>query len=188
MKIAVTAAGKTLDAPVDPRFGRCPFFIFIDSETLDFEAIENPCLHAGQEAGFRAGQLMADQDVQYVLTGNCGPNAHQVLSARGISIIVGCSGTIREVVELFRAGKLPGLAPGRKARCKRRQWGREVPPISSCPPRFSFSARKEDTLEQLKQQAAAMSVQLRQIQERIRHLEEERNSGEENTGNNSDKK
>ena len=104
MRVAVTAAGASLDAQVDPRFGRCPCFLVIDTESMDFEAIENPNVALGGGAGLQSGQLMAEKDVQIVLTGNCGPNAHQVLSAAGIQVIIGCSGMVCEVVERFKAG------------------------------------------------------------------------------------
>ena len=104
MKIAVTAAGASLDAQVDPRFGRCPCFLVIDTDSMDFEALENPNVALGGGAGIQSGQLMAEKEVQFVLTGNCGPNAHQALSAAGIQVIVGCSGVVREVIERFKAG------------------------------------------------------------------------------------
>jgi predicted Fe-Mo cluster-binding NifX family protein len=106
MKIAITATGASLDAQVDPRFGRCPCFLVIDTDSMDFEAIENPNVALGGGAGIQSAQLMAGKDVQFVLTGNCGPNAYQALSAAGIQIIVGCSGLIRESVERFKAGGL----------------------------------------------------------------------------------
>ena len=106
MKIAITATGASLEAQVDPRFGRCPYFLIIDTDTMNFEAIENPNLALGGGAGIQSGQLMAEKDIQFVLTGNCGPNAHRALSAAGIQIVVGCSGVVREVVEQFKAGGL----------------------------------------------------------------------------------
>lgn len=105
MKVAVTTTEPSLDARVDPRFGRCPYFIVVETEDFSFEALENPNLSLGGGAGIQSAQLMAEKAVQFVLTGNCGPNAHQTLSAAGIEIIVGCSGTVREVVEQFMAGQ-----------------------------------------------------------------------------------
>lgn len=105
MKIAITATGASLDAQVEPRFGRCPFFLFVDTDTMDFEAVQNPNTSLGGGAGIQSGQLIAEKDAQFVLTGNCGPNAHQTLSAAGIGIIVGCSGVVRDVVEQFKAGQ-----------------------------------------------------------------------------------
>jgi predicted Fe-Mo cluster-binding NifX family protein len=106
MRIAITATGPTLDAAVDPRFGRCPYFLVVETDDLSFEAIDNANLELGQGVGIQSARLMADRGVQYVLTGNCGPNAHQGLSAAGIGVIVGCAGTVREVAEQFKAGQL----------------------------------------------------------------------------------
>ena len=105
MKIAITASGPTLDANVDPRFGRCAHFLIVDTVTLDFEAVENPNVVLGGGAGIQSAQLMAAKDVKFVLTGNCGPNAHATLSAAGIGVIPGCSGAVRAAIEQFKAGQ-----------------------------------------------------------------------------------
>jgi predicted Fe-Mo cluster-binding NifX family protein len=41
-----------------------------------------------------------------VLTGNCGPNAQRTLSAAGVKLYTGVTGTLSEAVELYKAGKL----------------------------------------------------------------------------------
>jgi len=105
MRIAITATGPSLEANVDPRFGRCPYFLIVETDDLGFEAIENPNLALGGGAGIQSAQLMAERGVKHVLTGNCGPNAHQTLSAAGIVVSVGCSGPIRQVIEQFKAGR-----------------------------------------------------------------------------------
>ncbi|MBW2599162.1 MAG: 4Fe-4S binding protein [Deltaproteobacteria bacterium] len=104
MKIAVTATGSSLDDQVEARFGRTPYYLFIDPETMEFEAIQNPNVAAGGGVGIQSAQLMADHGVKYVLTGNCGPNASQVFEAAGIQVIVGVTGIIRQAVEQFKAG------------------------------------------------------------------------------------
>jgi len=106
MKVAVTATDRSLDASVDPRFGRCPCFLIVETDDLSFEALENPNLTLGGGAGIQSAQLMAERGVQHVLTGNCGPNAHQTLSAAGIGVIIGCSGVVRDVIEQYKAGQL----------------------------------------------------------------------------------
>jgi predicted Fe-Mo cluster-binding NifX family protein len=40
-KIAVSASGPDLEARVDPRFGRAPYFLLINPDTLEFEALAN---------------------------------------------------------------------------------------------------------------------------------------------------
>jgi predicted Fe-Mo cluster-binding NifX family protein len=106
MKIAVSAAGPALDDLVDPRFGRCACLLIVDSGTLEFEVIENSSKNLSGGAGIEAAQRVADQDVTHVLTGTCGPNAEKVLSAAGIRIVDGCTGTVREAVERFRSGSV----------------------------------------------------------------------------------
>jgi predicted Fe-Mo cluster-binding NifX family protein/ferredoxin len=106
MKVAVTASEPSLTARVDPRFGRCPYFLVMETEDGSFQAVENPNLALGGGAGIQSAQLMAEQGVQAVLTGNCGPNAYQALSAAGIGVMVGCSGTVAQVVEQLKTGQL----------------------------------------------------------------------------------
>ena len=106
MKLAVTSSGPTLEAEVDPRFGRCAYFLLVDTDTMQFEAIENSNAALGGGAGIQSGQLMAAKGVKFVLTGNCGPNAHETLSAAGIGVIPSCSGPVRDAVEQFKTGQL----------------------------------------------------------------------------------
>jgi len=86
MKIAVTSTGSTLDSQLDPRFGRAAYFIIVDADTLQFDAIENDNTAAPGGAGVNAAKLVADQAAEAVITGNCGPNPRglwlpQVLSS-----------------------------------------------------------------------------------------------------------
>jgi len=104
MKIAVTTTGPSLDDQVEARFGRTPYYLFIDTETMEVEAVQNPNAAAGGGVGIQSAQLMAEHDVKYVLTGNCGPNASQVFEAAGIQVIVGVTGIARQVIDQFKAG------------------------------------------------------------------------------------
>jgi len=106
MKICITSEGKTLDSKVDPRFGRCQYFIIVETDTLEFEAIQNPNIEAMGGAGIQSAQLVASKKVKAVLTGNVGPNAFQTLSTAGIDIYTGVSGSIKEAIEAYKSGKL----------------------------------------------------------------------------------
>ena len=106
MKVAVTASEPSLAAGVDPRSARCPCFLVVDTDDTSFEVVENPNAALGGGAGVQSAQLMVEKGVQAVLTGNCGPNAYQALSAAGIGVLVGCSGPVSDVLEQFRAGRL----------------------------------------------------------------------------------
>ncbi|MFC1676171.1 NifB/NifX family molybdenum-iron cluster-binding protein [Planctomycetota bacterium] len=107
MKIAITSTGQTLDSQVDPRFGRAACFIIIDTETMDFSAIENSNIAAAGGAGISSAKAVIDAGVQAVLTGNCGPNAERTLSAGKVKLYTGVTGTVSEAVELFKSDKLP---------------------------------------------------------------------------------
>lgn len=106
MKVAITATGPSLDAEVDPRFGRCACFVIVDPETMEFEAIENASVSLGHGAGIQAAQAMSERGVEVVLTGNCGPNAFMTLGAAGIQVIVGVGGSVKEAVAQYKSGSL----------------------------------------------------------------------------------
>ena len=106
MKICVSAVSGSLDAQIDPRFGRCPYFVIVNSETMSFEAMTNASQGAAHGAGIQAAQTVVGRSVQVVLTGNVGPNAFQALSAAGIRVVTGVSGTVREAVEKHKRGEL----------------------------------------------------------------------------------
>lgn len=106
MKIAISATGSTLDAEIDPRFGRCQYFIIVDPETMQFEALENSSAMAGGGAGISTAQTIAGKGIEAVLTGNCGPNAYEVLSVAGIKVFTGVAGKVQDAIEGYKLGKL----------------------------------------------------------------------------------
>jgi len=106
LKICVTASGNTLDASVDPRFGRAAYLTIVDSESMAFEAIPNAAAGAIGGAGIQAAQSLAKKGAEVLITGNVGPNAFRALSAAGIKIATGASGTVKDVVERYKRGEL----------------------------------------------------------------------------------
>jgi len=105
MKIAVTASGPELSGPVDPRFGRCTYFLFVDADTMQFEAVENPNITSSSGAGIQSAQFVAEKGAKVLLTGSCGPNAFQTLQAAGVEVVVGVAGRIEDAVQQFKSGK-----------------------------------------------------------------------------------
>ena len=106
MRIAITATKPALDAEIDPRFGRCQCFVIVDPETMQFEVMENSSAMGGGGVGIAAAQLITGKGVATVLTGNCGPNAYEALSAAGITVIVGVAGKVEDAIESYKSGKL----------------------------------------------------------------------------------
>lgn len=106
MKVAVSATGNSLNARIDPRFGRCAYFLLVDTDNMAFEAFDNQDIAHGGGAGIQAAQFIASKGVKAVITGNCGPNAVRTLNAAGIDVIMGQDGTALEAVERYRRGEL----------------------------------------------------------------------------------
>ncbi|MFO7761071.1 MAG: NifB/NifX family molybdenum-iron cluster-binding protein [Thermodesulfobacteriota bacterium] len=107
MKIAITSNGKTLDSELDPRFGRAQYFLIVDTETMALEVVENTQnLNLPKGAGIQAGKTVADQGVEAVITGNCGPKAFSTLNSANIKVITGIGGKVKEAVEKFKSGNL----------------------------------------------------------------------------------
>jgi predicted Fe-Mo cluster-binding NifX family protein len=106
MKIAISSSGNNLDAALDPRFGRCAYFLIIDPADMRFEVFDNQSAAQSSGAGIQAAQFLADKNVSAVITGHVGPNAVQTLAAAGIDIFAEQQGTIEEVVNRYRSGAL----------------------------------------------------------------------------------
>jgi len=107
MRVAVTTVGEDLGAQVDPRLGRAAKFILYDTESKEFSVIDNDAgITAGQGAGVAAGQTIAEAGAEAVITGNCGPRAFQVLTAAGIKVYIGTSGTVAGALKQLEQGKL----------------------------------------------------------------------------------
>jgi predicted Fe-Mo cluster-binding NifX family protein len=107
MKIAITSAGRALDAEVDGRFGRAKFFVIVDTETEGVKVVDNQQnLNAAQGAGIQAAETVVNEGVEVLITGHCGPNAFRTLQAADVKIIVGAQGTVGQMVEKFTKGEL----------------------------------------------------------------------------------
>ncbi len=111
MRLAITSTGKELDSNLDPRFGRTAYFIIADPETMAFEVVENSQnLNLPQGAGIQAGKTIADNRVDVLITGHCGPKAFKVLQNAGVKIMTGARGTVTDAIEQFNKGELESSA------------------------------------------------------------------------------
>jgi predicted Fe-Mo cluster-binding NifX family protein len=106
MKIAITSQGQTLDSEVDPRFGRCQYFLIVDSETMEFTTHQN--LSAAQRggAGPQAVKAISDLGANALITGDVGPNAFDALKAAGIPAFLGARGTVGQAIQKWKNGEL----------------------------------------------------------------------------------
>ena len=115
MKIAFTASGDSLDAPLDPRFGRAPGFLIYDTEKSELKSINNEQnLNAAQGAGIQSAMHLVNAEVDCLITGHCGPKAFQVLETANIKVYLCDAKTIADAYALFKEGKLE-IADGANA-------------------------------------------------------------------------
>lgn len=106
MKLAISSHDGKLDTPFSTRFGRCEYFIFIDTETRNWEAVANPASAASNGAGSQVVQFLAAQQVEVTITGHYGPSAFKAIEAAGIRGYEAASGTPEELLEKYLAGEL----------------------------------------------------------------------------------
>jgi predicted Fe-Mo cluster-binding NifX family protein len=106
MKVCISSTERDLNSDVDPRFGRCIYFIIVDTNTQEFKAIANSNISATGGAGIQSAQLVAKEGVEAVITGNMGPNAFQTLFSLKIKVFTGAAGTVKDAIKEFKNGKL----------------------------------------------------------------------------------
>jgi len=168
MKIAVPTNGNNLDSPASPVFGRCPTYIFVDTETMAFEVLPNPAMNQPGGAGIQAAQFVVNQGAKAVLTGNLGPNAMDVLQAAGVPGYLIADGTVRQAVEQFKEGQLQPMPAGNVG-AHSGMGGRGS--FASAPARPAPGGEK---LAQLRDKMAGLRQELVQVMEEIEQLEKEK--------------
>jgi len=109
MKVVVSSTDQSIDAPMDQRFGRAPWFVLVDTETGEWSAHANGAVDSGHGAGIEASRTVAGLGAQAVITGDVGPNAHRTLAAAGITVYSSRGATVREAVAALGGGSLPTL-------------------------------------------------------------------------------
>ena len=95
MKIAITSTGGSMDALVSEQFGRCQYFLIVDSETMKFEAVSNLGEQMQSGAGPKAAELIINHGAEVLLTGRVGDKAEEALKRGGVEIVDGVKGTIK---------------------------------------------------------------------------------------------
>ncbi|MCJ7617064.1 MAG: NifB/NifX family molybdenum-iron cluster-binding protein, partial [Desulfobacterales bacterium] len=106
MKIAVSSNGKDLNSQIDPRFGRCTYFLIVNTDDMSFEAFENKGIPLSNGAGIQAAKFVISNGAKVVLTGNCGPKAAQMLSMGGVELFDGQTGSVKKAIEKYNSNNL----------------------------------------------------------------------------------
>jgi predicted Fe-Mo cluster-binding NifX family protein len=107
LKIAITSKGKYLDSPMDPRFGRAPYILIVDTLNHGFEVLDNSKnVNAFKGAGIQSAVMVSDRGAKVLLTGYCGPNAFKTLNAAGVKVANDVTGTVRDALTAYRKGRV----------------------------------------------------------------------------------
>ena len=174
MKIAVSAEGQQLDSLIDARFGRAPYFLIIDSETLDFKVVPNPYTNAMGGAGIQSAQLIIKEGADVLITGRCGPNALRVLETAHIDLLEGAEGSIETVINSYNTGQLkplqtkgPGRAGarhqmGRRKEAKHQKWSGQT---------AVSDGKKAEKIRNLKDHIEKLTDEIRKLNQELAKLE-----------------
>jgi len=110
MNVAISACGDNLGAKAHDLFGRCDYFVIVDTDTGETTALKNKSADASTGAGTACAQELFSAEVKAVVSSKVGPNAYEVLKAAGVAIHLAPPGlSVREVLEKFKAGSLPEM-------------------------------------------------------------------------------
>ncbi len=109
MKIAVSSCGIFLDSPIDPRFGRCDYFVIVNTIDMSFEVFDNDSGDLTQGAGVQSAQFVVSKGAQVVITGHIGPNAIRALSAAGVEVVLCQTESIKDAIEKYQKSLLKSV-------------------------------------------------------------------------------
>jgi len=101
-KVCVTSKEDSLNSEIDPRFGRCNYFIILQMNPLQYEVIKNPNVDLESGAGIKSAQLVVDKKVDAIFTGSVGPHAKKILKQANIKVFTGVKGEIQEIIDKIR--------------------------------------------------------------------------------------
>ena len=100
MKIAIASEGST----VSQHFGHCDGFTIYDVEGKEIKGdafIANP----GHRPGFLPNYLY-EQGISVIIAGGMGAGAVAIFNEKGIDIVTGAAGNVKDAVNAYLAGTL----------------------------------------------------------------------------------
>ena len=109
MKIAIPVEEARKNSNVCMSYGRTPFFAVYNTETKEYEFLDNSAAASSGGAGIKASQMLVDNGVTSVITQRLGQNAADVLNLAKVEILLAVAGDLEQNVEAFIEGKLSPL-------------------------------------------------------------------------------
>ena len=104
-RVAVAALGTDLKSGVAPLYGTAPYFFLFDTETKQYQVVNNPAVTSTRSYGAVTTQFLQSQNMGAVIAGNFGARANTALFALNI-IPYTFQGNVTNAIESYRAGKL----------------------------------------------------------------------------------
>jgi predicted Fe-Mo cluster-binding NifX family protein len=168
MKIALTSVADSLDSEIDPRFGRAAFFLIVNPKTMVHQFIRNHNTEGRGGVGIQSAQMIIQEGVEAVITGKCGPNAFETLSAAKLDIYEGITGSIQTAIEDFKNKKLQksqAFLPNQQNFSKSRKAIKKN--------RGQFDDREND-IPLIKEKIADLGRRIAELNERLDKMSEKR--------------
>ena len=102
MKIALPSHNHN----VDDHFGHCEYFTVLTIDNKQITAEEN--VQSPQACGCKSNIVgtLSEMGVTFMLAGNIGGGAINMLNSHGIQVVRGCSGDVSAVAEQWLAGNV----------------------------------------------------------------------------------
>ena len=173
MRIAISADDRNgLDSVVSPHFGRCPYYILVDvdgQEVQAVNAIDNP--YYGQHSPGVVPGFIHSQGVNVMLTGGMGRRAIAFFEQLGVEAVSGASGTVHRALELYLGGQLRGVQPCRESIEHAHE---EIPALRQPFDGAQDTAAGEyekDEVGRLREEATMLQQQLNEVMARLDQLE-----------------
>jgi predicted Fe-Mo cluster-binding NifX family protein len=107
MKVLIAADGTTLDSKVAKRFGHAPYYLYVDSDTMQAQVIDNTEHH---DETHTIIPQMSKQGVEIFITGNIGPHAFQLARSLNRQVVLAHKMLAREALEKLQEGELEILS------------------------------------------------------------------------------
>jgi len=111
MKIAVPSTSPDLTGTVEPRLGMAAWLLVIDTEDMSFEAVKGPPRSSGPGAGVMAISLAVNLGAEVLLLGYVAQHIAGPLEKRGVRVISGISGPVKDAVSAYLGAPAEHVKP-----------------------------------------------------------------------------
>lgn len=113
MRMAISTGGRDINRHVYARFGRCPYFLFCDSDDPQGTGLymDNPSLIGVDGLGIVVAEFVVKEKVDVLITGRLGRNALKVIQAMNVQAYSAPETmTLMEAISAWKDGELTKIS------------------------------------------------------------------------------